>query len=214
MCEKNSILVEDNTFNVELESLDATLENTFMEIDSCQDRFEQIPNVQEEIKKQLQLSLGKIMLKLSAEFNVTETAINFLTSSLLCALKQDEQGKISDVIESFGKLSTTHKRKTFYTKYFNYNNPDEVFINFIERPMRNRNGCYVPKQIKKTLQYISLRKTLTALFSNDLFYNTFFQRNRHRTDSSEVTGIVIILPAMNFFKDTPLLLDYRDFLMM
>lgn len=98
VCEKNSILVENNTFNVELENLDANLENTFMEINSCQNRFEQIPNVQEEIKKQLQLSLGKIMLKLSAEFSVTETAINFLTSSLLCALKQDEQGKISDVI--------------------------------------------------------------------------------------------------------------------
>lgn len=71
------------------------------------------------------------MLKLSAEFNVTETAMNVLTSSQICALKQDEQGKISGVTESVGKLSTTHKRKTFYTKYFNYINPDEVLINLI-----------------------------------------------------------------------------------
>jgi hypothetical protein len=48
VCEKNSILVEDNAFNVELENLDANLENTFMKIDSCQDHFEKIPNVHEE----------------------------------------------------------------------------------------------------------------------------------------------------------------------
>lgn len=40
--------------------------------------------------------------------------------------------------------------------------------------MRNRDGNFVPKQVKKTFQFISVRKTLTGLFSNDLFFHKFF----------------------------------------
>lgn len=80
--------------------------------------------------------------------------------------------------------------------------------------MRNRDGNFVPKQVKKTFQFISVRKTLTGLFSNDLFFHKFFFLRSHRlTDLYAVTGIVLILPVMNFSNDFLSRSDSRVFLM-
>lgn len=44
-----------------------------------EENYEEIPIIPENLVK---LSVGKIILKLSANFNVSETAIDFLTDSL------------------------------------------------------------------------------------------------------------------------------------
>lgn len=44
-----------------------------------------------------------------------------------------------------------------------------MFIGTIKRPRRICNGQQIPKYIKQTFQYISLRRTLSGLFSNEIF---------------------------------------------
>lgn len=78
--------MEDDSGNCELEYVDT---NDFMDIDLPHGDL--VADV-EEIPKHFpfSISLGKIMLKLSAHFNVSELAINFFTSSLICALKEND----------------------------------------------------------------------------------------------------------------------------
>ncbi len=50
-----------------------------------------------------------------------------------------ESSKLN-IIECIKKLETTQKRKTFYSKYFSFNSPEDIYIAKTERPGKNRNG--------------------------------------------------------------------------
>lgn len=116
------------------------------------------------------------MLNLSAIFNVTETAITFLTISLIsCFNERDVIGK-DEIIISLRNSSTSHKREKWFVDMFKFSSPEEIFVCNQERPMRNRNRTFVARQVADTFQYISLRSTLTDLFSNETFFNMFFSK--------------------------------------
>ena len=69
------------------------------------------------------------------------------------------------LVECLFKLKTPQRRKTFSSKKFLFDSSEERFISNIERPSRNHYGQYIPKTIAQTFQYISLRRTLSGLFS-------------------------------------------------
>lgn len=98
--------------NCGLEYVDANVENDFMDIDLPHGDFVADLN---EIPRNFQfsISLGKIMLKLSDQFNVREVAINFFISILVYALKENDQFKIVGVIESDEKLFNALKKNFF-----------------------------------------------------------------------------------------------------
>jgi hypothetical protein len=75
-----------------LEYVDANVANGFMDIDLPHGGF--VADL-EEISQNFQfsISLSKIMLKFSFQFNISELAINFLTLSLICALKENDECK-------------------------------------------------------------------------------------------------------------------------
>lgn len=137
-----------------------------------------LEEVQINSQNSIELLMGKILLKLSAKFNVSEAAINFLTESLLGALINCEACSTKEIVDSLHTLCTTFKRKRFFSKYLNYVAPEELYIASEERHVRNVNGVYLPKQMNCTFQYINVRQTLTALFSNNDFFTTFFSEKK------------------------------------
>ncbi len=77
--------------------------------------------------------------------------------------------------------------------------------------MRNRDGNFFPKQVKKTYQHISVRKTLTGLYSNDLFIDKFFSEIpstdgfiRSHRDSNNFA-------SQEFFKQFPFVIRLQGF---
>jgi hypothetical protein len=84
----------------------------------------------------------------------------------------------NEIVESLQKLSTTFKRNKFFTKHFNYVSPEEIYFGSEEKQIRNHNGVILPRQIKTTFQNISVRQTLTSLFSNEDFFHKFFSEKK------------------------------------
>ncbi|KZS17764.1 Uncharacterized protein APZ42_016191 [Daphnia magna] len=58
--------------------------------------------------------------------------------------------------------------------HFQFSFPNEIFFGSQEQHLRNKNGICSSRQVPHTFQYISLRSTLTALFSNEEFFSAFF----------------------------------------
>lgn len=81
VCEKNVVDSErDAGNNIELQHVVEAMEYDIPDAD-----FERIPIIPDDA---VNVSVGKILLKLSAHFNVSETAINFLTENLLGTFMQ------------------------------------------------------------------------------------------------------------------------------
>jgi hypothetical protein len=85
------------------------------------------------------------LLKLSAHFNVSENAIDFLTKQLLQKVTDCESSQI-DIFESLKQLEISQK-KMFFSKNFCFNSPEEIVIPSIEKPCRNYNVQYIPTKI-------------------------------------------------------------------
>jgi hypothetical protein len=84
------------------------------------------------------------LLKLSAHFNVSENAIDFLTKQLLQKVTDCESSQI-DIFESLKQLEIFKKKN--FSKNFCFNSPEEIVISSIEKPSRNYNVQYIPTKI-------------------------------------------------------------------
>jgi hypothetical protein len=84
------------------------------------------------------------LLKLSAHFNVSENAIDFLTKQLLQKVTDCESSQI-DIFESLKQLEIFKKKN--FSKNFCFNSPEEIVIPSIEKPCRNYNVQYIPTKI-------------------------------------------------------------------
>lgn len=123
MCEKNYDIV-NVTDNISIQNCSVRAligndcENQFVDNDILEnvvdhDGYENIsPNV-----SKISLSLGKMLLKLFAHYNVGETAINFITEELLTIVSDVDTSNLG-LSECLKQLETSQKRKTFYTKHF------------------------------------------------------------------------------------------------
>ncbi len=124
-----------------------------------------------------------------------------MTSSLIFYLKENDQSKIVSMWLKQSKKSSTHKRKFFFGQYFNYSNPEEIFIIFIERPVRKRDENFAPKQVKKPSN-LTVCKKLTRSFLAIYFFIHFFLRNHRLTDLYAVKRIVVIFQTIFFHNQT------------
>jgi hypothetical protein len=120
----------------------------------------------------LDKSLGQIMLNLKARYHVSHAALNYLANELHTTF--DLLGKISldspaSPIDSLTKFNSQNKRNTFFKEHLNFAFPSEHIVS--RKQVRRRNkGIVIPVFVPTTFYYISLRYTLTALFSNLKFF--------------------------------------------
>ena len=175
MCEKNVDLERDADNNIELQHQVEAMEQDIQAEAGFEHDFEGMAIIPDD---SVSVSVGKILLKLSAHFNVSETAINFLTKNLLDTFMNCGPCSKNEIVESLQKLSTKLKRNKFFTKHFNYVSPEEIYFGSEEKQIRNQNGVILPRQIKTTFQNISVCQTLTSLFSNEDFFLKFFSEKK------------------------------------
>lgn len=79
------------------------------------------------------------------------------------------------------QLNTQKKRTHYYKSSFNLIEPEELFINS-NLKTRMTNGSIGIQTKNNTFQYISIKKRLTALFSNDGFRRLYFSESRSQND--------------------------------
>lgn len=123
MCDKNYDIanVTDN-ISIQNCSVRALIgndcENQFVDNDILEnmDDHDGYENISTNVSN-ISLSLGKMLLKLSAHYNVSETAINFITEELLTIVSDVDTSNLG-LSECLKQLKISQKRKTFYTKHF------------------------------------------------------------------------------------------------
>lgn len=134
VCEKNVDLEMDVDNNIETQHQVEPMEQDISAEAGFDHDFEGMPIIPDD---SVSVSVGKILLKLSAHFNVTETAINFLTKNLLDTFMHCDPCSKTEIVESLQKLSTTFKRNKFFTKHLNYVSPEEIYFGSEEKQIRN-----------------------------------------------------------------------------
>lgn len=141
-------------------------------------------------ESKISLSIGKILLKLSAHFNESETAINFLTKQLLHTVTDCESSQI-DIIESLKQLETL--KKNFFSKNFCFNSPEEIFIVSIDKQHRNCKGNTFQRRLPKLLNTLVFVVLLMVCFQTIFFFENFFPKKNRLMDISTATEIPLIL---------------------
>jgi hypothetical protein len=118
-------------------------------------------------------AIGNVILQLRAKHNVSHAAINCLTKGIQTALEEAEPKSMTDLAQIFKKFDTQSKRNKFFDKHLGFKAPAEKVLGR-RQVTRHKQGMITRKFVPTTFQYISIRQTLTTLFSNLTFFNLYF----------------------------------------
>ncbi|XP_032798525.2 uncharacterized protein LOC116935302 [Daphnia magna] len=153
------------------------------------------------------------------KYNVSNSALDFLTQELQEWLKGREESleggedgppakrqklefDSSDFVNSLLQLNTQKKRTHYYKSNFNLIEPEELFINS-NLKTRMTNGSIGIQTKNNTFQYMSIKKRLTALFSNDGFRRLYFSESRSQDDFVRGTKDSKYVQVHPLFSKTP-----------
>lgn len=121
---------------------------------------------------------AKLMLEMRTKHNVTHAALDCLCSGFISIMKKvledshGENNEMKSTIKCLKKLSTQSSREFFFRKNFKFVKPLELQAKAPQ--LRTRVVGSKPKLVKHSFQYVSLRETLSALFSDSNFRKTFY----------------------------------------
>ena len=115
-------------------------------------------------------------MKMRGRFRTSHSSLNFLVKELGEILEKTDMSavKVKDLARTLKTLQSQKRRTTFYRRHFHYVSPSERFVSH-RFDRRIRNGATLPKQISNTFQYVSIRETLSKLFSVKEFRDAFFE---------------------------------------
>lgn len=150
-------------------------------------------------------SFARFFLGLRAQHNVTHVALDYIASQLPKLLREvshqsdSKESLVTSAEKSIKKLDSQKKRTNFYQKHFDFNEPISKCVrnNSEQQEVRvTARGLRQPKT--ETFQYISIRKTLSSLFSNLKFWAKYF------SELPSVDGFIRSHRDSNHFKKHPL----------
>jgi hypothetical protein len=143
------------------------------------DLFENCEN--EAAEFDLTKSFACIMLKLRADFNCSHEAIDFICSEFqksfldLIVDSPTILDKVQETILALKNLNTQKKRSLYFKKHLGFKSPLEIPVGQPQQVTRlNGPSGLVTRFKTPTFQYISLRTTLSALFSIQQFRDLYF----------------------------------------
>lgn len=157
---------------------------------------------------------AKLMLDLKAKHNVHHAALDYLSLKLREGLNGfqtlecegnnfERESTLATVIESFTQLGSQQKRTGYFKTNFNFIEPEELFVDRSTGTVM-RNGRIMYRDVNNTFQYIFLRRTLTALFSNDAFRRLYF------SEAPSSDGFIRSDRDSNFIKLHPLFSNFPN----
>ena len=123
------------------------------------------------------LQLGKMFLTLRTKHNVTNTALNFVSSEMLQILDSSSHllNSSFSLMDAFLSLNSLKNRTDFYVKNLGYKSPRQM-LSLQRKSWANRfhSSCLNQRIVNHYFHYIPIKETLSTLFSNPKFRTLYF----------------------------------------
>lgn len=128
--------------------------------------------------------LARFFLELRAKHNVSHSAIDFIAKNIDTIFKDVAQFcdletnlTLTNIEKATSKLNSHQKRIRYFTSNMGFVEPVAKCVGHNNQPELTVNSRGETQPRKNTFQCISIRKTLSRLFSNAEFYNKYFSES-------------------------------------
>ena len=122
-----------------------------------------------------QVQVAKLFLNLRTTFNVTNSALNFVSAEMTKILAEAAECPLSLIEDAFTNLNSQTNRSAFYEKHFAYKSPKQL-LSLQQRRWANRfeSNTLRKRIVPRLFHYIPIKGTLSSLFAIPKFRALYF----------------------------------------